>query len=493
MNFNYQEQLSKNKKQYITLKRLREKLNELGIQRGLNPKSDKYMSISSLDKDSLLKLLTDVQKKKALGLQNKIDRLSVENWKGGKKELISYINKHKLYSGLSKIELVSMDELKQIIINKHKGFSPIKSPTKLNTNNTPKSHTESPTNKSPVNLISKREGKIKCKQCGKMVPKVMMLKHLVSRKCKKNVKSRKKSSDKKNDDDDTPIIKRKGKRRIITSSDDESSMNISTPKTIILTSNKSTTPIKRKGKKKFLITSPDNEIKTPISSPNTGVSAISALLLSPELNTQDIYKVNKLNEENENELSDDKVGEVEEVGNDDEVGYDDEVGDKEGDDEVGDDDDEVGDDDDEVGDDDDEVGDDDDEVGDDEEGDDEEGDDEVGDKEGNDKEGNDEEGDDEEGDDEEGDDEEVDEEKVGDDEEVDDEEGDDEEVEDEEKVGDEEIYENLDDYEEGDEIKESEEIININEISSKLMNISEESIKYDSLIKNTILKSLGLL
>jgi hypothetical protein len=487
MNFDYQEQLSKNKKQYITLKRLREKLNELGIQRGLDPKSDKYVSISSLDKDSLLKLLTDVQKKKALGLQNKIDRLSVENWKGGKKELISYITKNKLYSGNTKIDLITMDELKQLIINKHKGFSPKKSPVKSSPKKSPvksspkKSPIKSSPKSSPItqfkktspNNISKREGKIKCKQCGKMVPKVMMLKHLVSRKCKKK-RSTKSPMKTVSSDDDTPI-KRKVKRRIITSPDDEPSIRISTPKTNISTpDNITTTPIKRKGKRKFLITSPDDEIQTPISkisSPKLEVSAISALLSSPEIN----------------KIKDEVGEEREEVDKDEEVGEDETGEDETGEDEVGED---------ETG----EY-----EVGEEEVGEDEVGEEEVGEEEvGEDEVGEEEVGEEEVGEEEVGEDEE---EKVGEDEvgeereegEEGEEEGEEGEEEGEEEVGEDEvgdeeqeIFENLDDFEEGDEIKESEEI-NVNNISSKLMNISEEPIKYDYLIKNTILKSLGLL
>jgi len=159
--FNYQEKLKNNKNN--SYKDLIKKLNEEGIRRGQNSKKNmEYTLIGKLNLSDLAKLLTDVQEKKALGLKNKIDRLTVENW-GNKDVFIKYITKNNLYKG-TKTSLASLriDKLKDIVLKEHLGLSPRKSPS-----SSPRKSPSSSPRKSPVQYEIDPLTKKKRKSCKK--------------------------------------------------------------------------------------------------------------------------------------------------------------------------------------------------------------------------------------------------------------------------------------------------------------------------------------
>ena len=108
--------------------------------------------------------LTDVQEKKQKGMKNKIDRLTIENW-GSKDIFIKYITKNNLYKG-SRSSLVNLklDKLKDIILKEHSGLSPIKSPVSSPVRKSPKS---SPLKKSPTTYEIDPSTKKKRKSCKK--------------------------------------------------------------------------------------------------------------------------------------------------------------------------------------------------------------------------------------------------------------------------------------------------------------------------------------
>ena len=144
MTFNYQEKLEINKNSSVTY--LIKKLREEGINRAPNSKQKmKYTSIKNLTSSDLAKVLTDVQEKKEKGMKNKIDRLTLENW-GSRDTFVKYITKNNLFKG-TKTSLVNsnLDKLKDIILKKHGGLSPRKSPV----SSPRKSHVSSP-RKSPM-------------------------------------------------------------------------------------------------------------------------------------------------------------------------------------------------------------------------------------------------------------------------------------------------------------------------------------------------------
>jgi hypothetical protein len=126
--FNYQEKLKNNKNKSV--KDLIKKLYEEGIKRGPNSKNNmEYITIVKLNLPDLAKILTDVQEKKALGMKNKIDRLTVENW-GNKDSFIKYIKKNNLYKGTDRtLNGLKLDKLKDIILKEHLGLSPRSSPS----------------------------------------------------------------------------------------------------------------------------------------------------------------------------------------------------------------------------------------------------------------------------------------------------------------------------------------------------------------------------
>jgi len=175
--FNYQEKLKNNKNKSV--KDLIKKLYEEGIKRGPNSKNNmEYITIAKLNLSDLAKILTDVQEKKALGMKNKIDRLTVENW-GNKDVFIKYIKKNNLHKGTDRtLNGLKLDKLKDIILKEHLGLSPRSSPSSSprsspsssprKSSSSPRSSpSSSPRKKSPVEYEIDPSTKKKRKSCKK--------------------------------------------------------------------------------------------------------------------------------------------------------------------------------------------------------------------------------------------------------------------------------------------------------------------------------------
>ena len=131
MTFNYNKRFEENKK--LTKTQLISELQKNGISKGPN-ENGQYATLIRLSHGSLAKIITDLEIKKRSG-SSRYDQFDVENI--GKKEfLINFIHKNNLLKSPKKLTDLSVEYLKSIILSSKKsrsldsGKSPTKPPCK---------------------------------------------------------------------------------------------------------------------------------------------------------------------------------------------------------------------------------------------------------------------------------------------------------------------------------------------------------------------------